>query len=245
MSVTLMAAVWKMDLPATDKMVLLALADAANDSGVTWIAVKSRDCEKQDLRKKCSLSERAIQGAIKRLCDASFLSRIERPGKGVIYSVTPAGNAPRTTCAPQQMPPAANSADPRTSCGETISNHQSKSLSTAKRASKFVPDSWTPNEKHAAKALSLGLDLQEVTEGFRLHEFKDPKSDFDLAFHRWLRTASTYAPRKSHDRSSAKLDHLDGIRRAMEAACQSDEYAVRDRWEPGDGGRMRALPSAA
>jgi hypothetical protein len=35
MSVRLMAAVWRLDLPATDKLVLLALADAANDEGVT------------------------------------------------------------------------------------------------------------------------------------------------------------------------------------------------------------------
>lgn len=245
MSVTLMAVVWKLALPATDKMVLLALADAANDSGVTWIAVKSRTEEKLDLRDKCSLSERAIQGAIKRLCESGHLARLERPGKGVIYTVTPAASAPRTTCAPQDMPPAGNDADPRTSCGETVSNHQSKSLSPGKRASKFVPADWKPNDKHGAKALSLGLDLHEQAEAFRDHEFRDPKSDFDLAFHRWLRTASTFAPRKSNDRSSAKLDHLNGIARAMEAACQPDEHDVRDRWEPGDGGGMRALPHAA
>lgn len=101
MSVTLMALVWPMDLPTTDKVVLLALADAANDDGVTWIPVRTRrpaEERKLDLLKKCSLSERAVQGAIKRLEAEGYIERVERPGKGVIYTVKP----------PQQMRPAQN-----------------------------------------------------------------------------------------------------------------------------------------
>lgn len=112
----MMTAVWRLDLSATDKIVLLALADAANDDGVCWTAVRARDPNKLDLLTKCSLSERAIQGAIKRLCAAGLLSRQERPGRGVIYTVTPAADAP-----PQQMRPAGNDIDPRSRCGETIS----------------------------------------------------------------------------------------------------------------------------
>lgn len=39
MSITLMSEVWPLDLPPTDKSVLLALADSANDQdeGKTWI----------------------------------------------------------------------------------------------------------------------------------------------------------------------------------------------------------------
>ena len=99
MSVTLMARVWPMDIPTTDKMVLLALADAANDDGVTWIAVSSRKKgEKLDILTKCSLGERAVQGAIQRLKAQGFLERKENPGKGVIYTIKP----------PQQMRPAAD-----------------------------------------------------------------------------------------------------------------------------------------
>lgn len=122
MSVTIMAAVWPLEIPATDKMVLLALADAANDDGVTWIAVRSKSRldkdgkAKLDILRKCSLSERAIQGAIKRLCSTGMISRTEVPGKGCTYTVhpTPAADAPRTTCAPQQVPktPAADAGKP-------------------------------------------------------------------------------------------------------------------------------------
>lgn len=121
-----MTAVWKLDLQPSDKMVLLALADAANDDGVTWMAVKSRTAGKADLLTKCSLSERAVQGALKRLCDGGQLTRMDRPGKGVIWTVHP-----RSICAPQIMPPAANVTDPRSICGETVNNPQPSSEAKA------------------------------------------------------------------------------------------------------------------
>ena len=143
-----MTAVWRMDIPTTDKMVLLALADAANDDGVTWIAVSSRKPgTKLDLKKKTSLSERAIQGAIRRLTAAGHLQRTERLGKGVIYRVTPAADAPRTSCAPA-------SADtlPRTSCGETVNNRQLVvAAATRARPSLLPGDEW-PAESIAAIA---------------------------------------------------------------------------------------------
>lgn len=122
-----MTAVWRLDMPSTDKLVLLALADSANDDGVCWTAVRAKTPGKLDLLTKCSLSERAIQGAIKRLCASGLLSRVERPGKGVIYTVTPAADAP-----PQQMRPAGNDVDPRSICGETVSNPKIESIKPAR-----------------------------------------------------------------------------------------------------------------
>lgn len=148
MSVTIMSAVWPMDLPTTDKMVLLALADAANDDGVTWIAVHSRkEGEKLDLRKKTGLSERALQGAIKRLCTAGHLERNEKPGKGVIYTVHP-----RSRCAPHDMRPAADAPTPAADAGKpsvTVNIPQKTSSSSVERAPKSahgtrLPDDWRP-----------------------------------------------------------------------------------------------------
>ena len=96
-----MTEVCRSDLPTTDKMVLLALADAANDDGVTWMALESKEGVKLDLLKKTSLSRRAVQQALSRLCDAGYLSRTDRPGKGVIWTVKGC-----TSCAPQEMRPA-------------------------------------------------------------------------------------------------------------------------------------------
>lgn len=66
------------------------------------------------------------------------------------------------------------------------------------KATKFVPPDWQPSASHQAKAAELGVDLAAQAELFRLHEFKDPKSDFDLAFHRWLRNAPTFAGRPAN-----------------------------------------------
>lgn len=96
MSIELMTAVWKLQLGSlSEKMVLLALADAANDDGVTWMAVRSRKAGKMDLIRKCSISERSVQGAIARLVQQGYLVRHENPGRGVVYvvSATPAKTA--------------------------------------------------------------------------------------------------------------------------------------------------------
>lgn len=257
MSVTLMSAVWPMDLPTTDKMVLLALADAANDDGVTWIAVKSRKAgEKLDILKKCSLKERAVQGAIKRLCDSGLLTRDERPGKGVIYRVTPAGNA-----APQEMRPAGKDVNPRSKCGETVSNHHTSEANASsvvgapkaqprvkakpvKRS--FVPDEWEPKASHVVKARELQLDLREEIESFRNHEFKTPKSDFDRAFHTWLTNSRKWNPRRDNQPSRpSKLDHLADVFGAMGIADEFRPDHRGDQGVPCIEGSVRVLPPAA
>jgi len=93
MSVRVMTAVWELDLPDSDKLVLLALADCANDEGHCWPSVRS-------LTIKCSKSERTIQGSIKRLVDEGHLIRREVPGKGCNYTVLP-----RNSCAPAKNAP--------------------------------------------------------------------------------------------------------------------------------------------
>ena len=95
-----MTAVWGLKLPDSEKIVLLALADCANDEGVCWPSVAS-------LVKKCSKSDRTIQAAVKALAAAGHLTRDERPGKGVLYTIHPApeGTAGREDCGAKRLPP--------------------------------------------------------------------------------------------------------------------------------------------
>ena len=67
-----------------------------------------------------------------------------------------------------------------------------KKRASAPKAKKWtvVPESWTPNGAHIAKAESLRLPFDKELNKFRQWEFKDPKSDADRAFHRWLDMAS-------------------------------------------------------
>lgn len=193
MSIALMTEVWRMDLPTTDKMVLLALADAANDDGVCWTAVKARSPGRLDLITKCSLSERAIQGAIKRLCEAGLLSRDERPGRGVIYHVTPAADAP-----PQGVRPAGNDVNPRSCCGETINNPKPKTKSVAR----LFPTDWMPSDFDRAYARERGLtdmEIERAVEDFRDHFIaagNKRSTDWSLNWKRWCRTTADRQPRR-------------------------------------------------
>ena len=82
MSVRIMSAVWQVDLPGTEKLVLLALADWSNDDGRCWPSM-------QQLATKSGLTDRAVRAIIGRLVDKGLLGRDEKPGKGVNYTVYP------------------------------------------------------------------------------------------------------------------------------------------------------------
>ncbi|AGH49577.1 hypothetical protein G432_09260 [Sphingomonas sp. MM-1] len=141
MSIRIMSAVWGLKLGDSDKLVLLALADQANDDGVCWPSMAS-------LAAKCSKSDRTVQAAIKSLVDAGHLSRVERPGKGVRYTVHP-----RSDFTPEAAsPPKGTTSTPEAASDKpsrTITLSQKTSSSSKARAKKSavepfaVPD-WVP-----------------------------------------------------------------------------------------------------
>lgn len=102
MSIRLMNVVLGADmdhLSTTERYVLLVLADSANDDGITWIPIKGR-ADKRSIMKKTSLSERAVQNCLRSLETAGHVTRDERPGRGVMYTLHP-----RTRCTPAQDAP--------------------------------------------------------------------------------------------------------------------------------------------
>lgn len=78
MSIELMTRAWKSSLPATPKMVLLALADGCNDAGETYPGVPR-------VAGKCSLTERSVQKAMGTLESLGYLSRDYRTGRSTVY----------------------------------------------------------------------------------------------------------------------------------------------------------------
>lgn len=82
MSVRLMSLAWALEIPATDKIVLLALADWSNDEGHCWPSMAQ-------LAGKSGLTDRSIRAIIARLVEAGHLTRKEVIGKGVNYYVHP------------------------------------------------------------------------------------------------------------------------------------------------------------
>jgi len=206
-----MTLVWGMDIAPTDKMVLLALADAANDEGVTWMALRSKREDKMDLLKKCSLSQRAIQMSIRRLESAGFLGRCEKPGKGVIYTVFPGmhqmrpeGGAPdarggarrASGGAPDAPKPSINPQLTLIHSGEAPGEKPSR-----RKPSKPIPESFpdkpclTWAREEAAKT-DRNLSVDREAERFRNHAQQHDRrcADWAAAWRNWVDKAIERAP---------------------------------------------------
>lgn len=93
MSIALMTEVWQSDLPMTEKMVLLCLADYANDRGECWPAVET-------IAAKCSCTDRTVQKAIKALEERGALDINRVPGRPHKFRVVP-----RSTFTPEEYSP--------------------------------------------------------------------------------------------------------------------------------------------
>ena len=96
MSVAAITAAWKVDCEPTQKLVLLALADHANDE--TWKCWPSLG----HLHKKTGLNRRTVSRALKLLADAGLIGRINRGRESTVYQLnvaswgheTPRGTEP-------------------------------------------------------------------------------------------------------------------------------------------------------
>jgi hypothetical protein len=183
MSVRVMTAVWSIDLPDSQKIVLLALADCANDEGQCWPSMAT-------LAKKCSKGERTVQGVIKELVNAGHLGRDEVPGKGCKYLVHP-----RSVCAPQALRPAANGGAPPQALRPTPAAAADKPSKNHKKPSRVKPSAsdgaLTPVEifedwNELAEACGLAK-VRKLTAarrkaiGVRLREYPDTE-DWRRAF---------------------------------------------------------------
>lgn len=78
-----MTAAWAVDLPSGEKLVLLALADCANDEGRCYPGLNN-------LAQKTGKSRRSLIDTIHALEAAGHISRDVRIGKGVNYTIHPA-----------------------------------------------------------------------------------------------------------------------------------------------------------
>jgi len=147
MSTLIMSQCWPLQgMSATQKAVLISLADNANDEGVCWPSIAT-------ISMRTCLSERAVQNAIKWLVEHRILSVQSRSGRSTVYKVTPAEYAPpqevhpRTRCTPPPQEvhptPAPDAPHPRTTCTQNRKEPSKepqgnrKSARTKKTADRF------------------------------------------------------------------------------------------------------------
>lgn len=81
MSISLMTDVWKINLHSPKKMVLLSLADNANDEGTDCFPSIATIVE------KCSMGERTVFRHLSSLEDDQLIKRHERPGQSTNYVI--------------------------------------------------------------------------------------------------------------------------------------------------------------
>lgn len=82
MSTVILSQCWPLQCSPTAKLVLISLADQANDDGFCWPSVES-------MIVRTGLSERAIQGALKGLEASRTIMRKRRRHATTVYLVTP------------------------------------------------------------------------------------------------------------------------------------------------------------
>ena len=108
LSVKLMSVVWELDLPPSEKLVLLALADQANDEG--------RQCwpSLANIARRSGQNERTVRRALRSLEEKGHLEAIQRTGTSSQYHLHPGHIAP----------PDKNDTNPGHHAPQTIKNHQ-------------------------------------------------------------------------------------------------------------------------
>lgn len=156
MSVHISSQVWALDMQSGRKLVLLALADMANDEGICWPSISS-------LRKRTGMSERAVQLHLRELQAAGLLGREERYKQSTIYHLTVAAEsgaqnlrANKTTavgCKKQQFSGAKNSSfDPQNLHPETSiePSEEETPVEPSKRVRASEVPAWVPAEAWAA-----------------------------------------------------------------------------------------------
>lgn len=144
MSIALMTVAWALEIGSTDKLVLLALADNANDAGVCWPSMAT-------IARKCGLSERAARVAMRRLEAGGHVSSTDRTGTSRLYTVHPGTSCPPARRAPRQdMPVTPAPAAPKPSRTTISSTKTTSSPKKRARASvKVDAPEWVPADAWA------------------------------------------------------------------------------------------------
>ena len=119
-----MAAAWEMEIPQTEKMVLLCLCDHANDSGECWPSVAR-------IAYKCSVTDRTVQKAIQGLKARGILAWHDDPGRSHRFVINP-----RRIFTPENASPPKMTAEPPKNIHPTPENASPKPSITIKEPPK-------------------------------------------------------------------------------------------------------------
>ena len=151
MSIKIMSRVWEQHgITPTQKFVLLALADWANDEGLCWPSINR-------LAVKSCLTARCIQKTIRNLEEAGLIRREEVTGKGNKYWISIPMNDvhPCTTFTPplNDVHPTPEPRSPNTSYTHQLNTNDDKSSDDDPITVEDVVEAW--NELATDRGLAL------------------------------------------------------------------------------------------
>jgi len=97
MSTSIMAACWPLQMPPTQKAVLISLADNANDQGHCWPSIPT-------ISERTCFSERAVHRAIRWLEEHGLVTADRSNGRHTRYVITPESfSAPESAAEPPHL----------------------------------------------------------------------------------------------------------------------------------------------
>lgn len=249
MSFRLMSAVWDMDIPSTEKMVLMCLSDHADEEGTCWPSV-SLIC------RKTSKSERTVQSALKWLKDNEYFDDRQRPGTSPIYTLnlrkfcTSAENAP-----PQKLrgTPAKSAPTPANLAPKSIKKQSGTDQpKKAQVRDHEIPDGWLPTEfgpKSQCRKIidgwppgELGIQIEHFIAHHRSrgNKFKD----WQDAWKTWVINGRKFggANRGNGSGGYRERDNRSGFERAIDRRREARIAAERPADE-GNGSGRELVPS--
>lgn len=209
-----MSIVWELDLPPGEKLVMLALADQANDEGVQcWPAVST-------IAQRSGQGERTVRRALSDLETKGHLTRHHREGDSTQYHIhpgqsgTPAKSAPlpKTTKTPAKLAP------------KTPRNIKPKNGGARKDTR--LPANWEP------EPLSDGTTAYEIVAAWapgrierELSKFRDYwtaacgsrglKRDWQAAWRTWIGNADEYGSRNQRTAPAQRPNDMDAAMRDL------------------------------
>ncbi len=233
MSTHILSACWSLTgMSSTQKLVLISLADQANDDGVCWPSIRR-------MSERTCLSDRAIRDAIVWLSESGVLAVEHRYNSSNVYTISankfrhvPADSAPPAP----SLPPAPNAGTPcakrRTPLRQVPPNHQGTVREPSVGDSRPSADGqaylervtrhenanqpitmttdWKPGEQFPALMMRAGLKPDRLTDEiiakFVIHHngTSKPQNKWESALVTWCKTEYASPPKTASKPSTEK-----------------------------------------
>lgn len=243
-----MSMVWDIDLPPSEKLVLLSLADQANDTGTNcWPAVET-------IARRSGQSARTVRRSLASLEERGHLSRQHRGGTSTQYHIHPCHCVTPDTVSPLtdwQDTPATVSTTPATVSPKplrTTIETPSKNIARAEKPADLDEQVWqdwkrvrkkpiTPTVMAGVKreADKLGWTVAQAITHAAESSWQGFKAD-------WIKETSN----GNANRNGSGADKRDGAAKALDRRFGLGEFAEpTGRCDTGEGGSDSARASAA